>query len=552
MARLPLALVSAVLLSSAPAVAQHHPPHGHAQPDRLGNVHFETSCNAEARQRFNRGAAWLHSFEYEEAERTFREAAAADPRCAMSHWGVAMSRYHPLWAPPSPADLAEGKTALDRAAAIGAGTQRERDYVAALRTFYGDTGKLDHRARTFAYEAAMEQLHRRYPDDREAAIFYGLALIASGMIDDDGKFGREIRAAGILNRVLAAEPEHPGVAHYLIHSYDYPPLAHLALAAARSYAGIAPASAHAQHMPSHIFTRLGLWDEAIRSNIAAEAAARAYAARAGLPGAWDEQLHAIDYLAYAYLQLGQDKEARRLIDTLNSIERVDPPNFKAAYTFSAVPARVALERRQWEEAAALALPSNALRALPWERFRWTQAHVHFARAVGAARGGNVEQARREVAALTEIRGGLDRPAGEYDWGTQVEIQRRIASAWLAAAEGRRDEALTVMRAAADLDDATEKHPVTPGAILPAREQLGEMLLEFGRGAQALVEFEASLRRAPRRFNSVAGAAKAARLAGKPAEAHRHYAVLRELGRGGNGTRPELADARTFLVSASAQ
>jgi tetratricopeptide (TPR) repeat protein len=534
-----LTLATALLASQAP-------PHaGHQTSSQVGTVNFAVSCEAEAQQLFNRGVAWLHSFEYEEAERTFLRAAEADPRCAMSHWGVAMSNYHPLWAPPTPAELDKGRTAIARASALGGRTARERDYIAALSTFYAAGAPSDHRSRSFAYADAMERLHRRYPRDSEGAVFYALALIATGTMEQDGRYARETRAAAILNRVMARTPDHPGVAHYLIHSFDYPPLARLALPAARRYAGIAPASAHAQHMPSHIFTRLGLWGEAISSNLAAQAAARSYAAAHRMPGAWDEQLHAMDYLVYAYLQAGQDDEALAVLQNLNGIERVDPPNFKVAYASTAIPARFALERRQWREAASLSLSPNTLRLVPWPRFRWAEAYVHLARAVGAARTGNVEQARSEVAILQDIRGALTAAPGEYDWGTQVDIQRRIAAAWLAAAEGRREDALQLARSAADLDDSSEKHPVTPGAVLPAREQLGELLLELERPAEALVEFEAALSRAPNRFVAVYGAARAARLSGDPRKARQHYARLVE---GRAGARPELLEARSYLAA----
>lgn len=511
-----LLFAAAILAAAGPAWAQHE--HHAAE---LGEVAFATSCRAEAQGTFNRAIAWLHSFEYEEAEKSFLEAAGADPKCAMAQWGVAMSHYHPLWAPPGPAELEKGAAAVARAQALGAPTARERDYVAAMAAFYRDAATVGHGPRVLAYVDAMRELHRRHPDDQEGAVFYALALIAAGTMDNDESFAREKEAAGLLNAVLARQPRHPGVSHYLIHSYDYPPLAHLALPAARSYAGIAPASAHAQHMPSHIFSRLGLWKEAIASDLKAEAAAKAHAARNKMPGAWDEQLHAMDYLAYAYLQLGEDAKARGVMDELNAIERVDPPNFKVAYSMAAIPARYALERRQWAEAAALALPPTSVAAVPWARFRWAQAHIHFARAVGAARSGKVELAREEVGRLAEIVQALPAKPGEYDWGKQVDIERQIAAAWLSKAEGRGDEAVGLMRAAADLDDATEKHPVTPGQILPAREQLGELLLELNRPAEALAEFEASLTRAPGRFGGLSGAARAADLAKESAKAARY-------------------------------
>ncbi len=514
-------LLAALILAATPAHAQlDHSQH------KLGTVEFPISCNAEAQRQFNVATAWLHSFEYEEAENGYLAAATADARCAMAQWGVAMSNLHPLWAPPSASELQKGVSALDEARRIGTTTKRERDFIDALSTFYDNAETLDHGERMLAYVGAMKRLYLSDPNDAEAAIFYSLALIAAGTIDDDDTYAREVEAAGILNRILARQPDHPGVTHYLIHGYDYPALAHLALPAARAYAGIAPDSAHAQHMPSHIFTRLGLWDEAIRSNLAAEAAAIAYAMAHGMAGAWDEQLHALDYLAYGYLQLGQERNARTVLERLNAIERVDPPNFKVAYAFSAVPARFALERRQWDEAAALELSPAARNAVPWARFPSAEANIHFARAIGAARNGDIAAARRETARLQAIREQLPARNGEYDWGKQVEIQRQIAAAWLASAEGQTDQAVTLMREAANLDEATEKHPVTPGAILPAREQVGELLLASGRPAEALAEFEASLRHTPGRFNSILGAARAAELSGDTAKARQYRLTLK--------------------------
>ena len=524
-------VLTALILAVTPAQAQQqHASH------KLGTVDFPISCNAEAQRQFNVATAWLHSFEYEEAQNTYLAAATADPGCAMAQWGVAMSNLHPLWAPPSASELQNGVNALVRARQIGSKTQREGDYVEALFAFYGNAATLDHGTRTLAYLDKMERLHRSYPDDEEAAVFYALALIAAGTIDDDKTYTRETNAAKILNRVLARHPNHPGVTHYLIHGYDYPALAYLALPAARAYAGIAPASAHAQHMPSHIFTRLGLWDESIRSNLAAEAAAKAYATAHGMAGAWDEQLHAIDYLVYGYLQLNQEQNARSVLERMNAIRRVDPPNFKVAYTFSAVPARFALERRRWDEAAALELSPTARKAILWDRFTWAEANIHFARAIGAARKGDIVAARRETGRLQAIREQLPARNGEYDWGKQVEIQRQIAAAWLASVEGRPEQAVTLMREAATLDEATEKHPVTPGAILPAREQVGELMLASGKSAEALAEFEASLSRTPGRYNSILGAAQAAKRSGNIAKARLYRLMLKILGPAHTGKR----------------
>ena len=515
----------------------------HQHEHEVGKVNFPVSCSASAQEQFNRAVAWLHSFEYEEAEKAFKQVSLTDQKCGMGYWGVAMSNYHPIWAPPTAEELKKGQESIEKAKSVGAGAQRERDYIAAIEVFYKDAGVLDHRTRAFAYRDAMERLYRRYPKDREAAVFYALTLIATGMMANDKSYASEKKAAEILNRVLAAEPEHPGVAHYLIHSYDYPPLAHLALPAARSYAKIAPASAHAQHMPSHIFTRLGLWQEAIRSNLDAEASAKAYAARNRMTGAWDEQLHAMDYLAYAYLQGAEDKKAEGVLNELNAIRRAEPENFKVAYAFTAIPARYALERRRWSEAAALTLrPSD----FPWDRFPWAEANIIFARAIGAARSGDTTSARHEVEKLAAIRQSLVEVKGDYDWGKQVEIQLQAATAWLAQAEEKGEEALRLLRGAAELDDSTDKHPVTPGAPIPAREQLADLLLELNRPADALKEFEASLRNAPNRFNGVYGAAKAAMALGDQRKAKTYFSRLVELCPNADSERPELGQAKKSL------
>jgi tetratricopeptide (TPR) repeat protein len=540
-----LLMLSLCRINSASAQEVHQ--HRHDLPEKLGQVNFTVSCNPQARRQFNRAVAWLHSFEYEEAEKAFGEVTVTDPRCGMAYWGIAMSNYHPLWAPPTAAELKKGLSAIEKAKVVGARTPRERDYIAAIELFYKDSDKLDHRTRTFAYSEAMEQLYRRHPSDSEAGVFYALTLIATGTMANDKSYASEKKAARILNSVLAREPQHPGVTHYLIHSYDYPALAHLALTAARSYAKIAPASAHARHMPSHIFTRLGLWQEAIESNLGAKAAARDFAVRNHMSGTWDEQFHAMDYLAYAYLQGAQDKQARGVLDELHKIEKAEPETFKVAYAATAIPARYVLERRRWDEAARLALPPGTLGAFPWQRFRWAEAHIHFARAIGAARTGDAASARRDVERLAAIREELVEIKGGYDWAKQVEIERQVASAWLALAEGKREESLRLMRGAAELDDATEKHPVTPGTLLPAREQLGELLLELEQPAAALQEFETSLRSAPNRFHGLYGAARAARLAADQKRAKTYYTKLLALCSRADSTRPEIEEAKAFLA-----
>src|SRR6185369_568358 len=449
--------------------------------------------------------------------------------------------YHPLWAPPSAATLAKGSAAIEKGRGLTA-TPRERDYVAAIATFYTDHDTLDHRARAAAYEKAMAQVHARYPDDREAAVFYALALDATAA-PTDKTYANQKKAAAILEKVYAEQPNHPGVAHYLIHSYDYPPLAGQGLVSARSYAKIAPSVPHAQHMPSHIFTRLGLWQESIDSNRASASAGKAYYARMGKDTVWDQTLHALDYVVYAYLQTGQDTQARAVLEELSAMQKAEPESFVAAYAYAAIPARVALEQHRWSEAATL---SPASKPFPWERFAWAEAITTFARAVGAARSGGAAKARAEVQKLDGYRTTLVAAKQTY-WAEQVNIQQQAAAAWAARAEGKNDEALKLMRSAADLAASTEKHPVTPAPVVPARELLGEMLLDLNQPAQALIEFEASAAREPNRFNGLFGAARAAELSGNGAKAKALYGKLVSMCDRADGDRPELRQAKAVLA-----
>jgi tetratricopeptide (TPR) repeat protein len=523
-----------LLLCPLTSQAQDTHQHKHEMSEKLGSVNFAVSCNRAAQQQFNRAAALLHSFWYDEAEKGFAEVAKTDPKCGMGHWGVAMSFYHPVWQPPTRAELQNGTAAVEKANLVGARTQREKDYIAAIGTFYKDSDKADHRTRSLAYEKAMEQLHLRYPKDREAGIFYALALLGTAL-PTDKTYANQKKAAAILNQILAAEPNHPGVAHYIIHSFDYPALASLALAAARSYSKIAPDSPHALHMPSHIFTRLGLWQESIDSNIASATAARKHASS-------KDEVHAMDYLAYAYLQTAQDRKVEELYDAVYRMNKFDNV-FQVAYALAAIPARYTLERRRWSDAAELKVPAANF---PWNRFSYAEAIVYFARSLGASRNGDTAGASKEIERLTAIQKSLAAAKEDY-WATQVEIQRLAAAAWLAYAEGKRDEALKLMRSAADLEDTTEKHPVTPGAVIPARELLGELLLELREPQQALREFEAALVVSPNRFNGLYGAAKAAELAGDRKKAGTFYTKLTALGQRSDSDRPELKVAREFLT-----
>jgi hypothetical protein len=533
-----LVIACAWLTGTMSVVAQHEQhEHPAGEPEKLGKVNFPVSCDAGLQLQFNRAVAMLHSFWYEKANEEFAAVTKKDPACGMAYWGIAMTLYHPIWEAPGPAALKQGSEAVAKAKLAAPKTERERDYISAIGTFYKDSDKLDHHTRALAYEKAMEQLHARYADDREAAIFYALALQGSAS-PTDKSYANQKKAGAILEKILVEQPDHPGVAHYLIHAYDYPPLASDALDAARSYAKIAPDSPHALHMPSHIFTRLGLWQESIESNLASEAAAQKYNA----PG---NELHARDYLVYAYLQGGRDRAAKKVIDTAPPPLPKDPQYFNGLYATGTMSPRYAVERHRWAEAAALTVPPNTF---PGGRYAWAEANIHFARALGTSHIGDIDSARKELQKLESLRDTLVQTNEKY-WADQVEIQREIATAWLTLAEGKHEEALRQMRHAADHEDSTDKHPVTPGMILPARELLGEMLLELKQPAQALVEFEGTLRTVPNRYNALSGAARAAKLSGNNEKAKSYYTKL--LGicdhADADGDRPELKDAKSLLA-----
>jgi hypothetical protein len=516
-----------VTLAVSGAAAQERPG-----TEKLGQVSFPTSCAPGAQQEFNRGVALLHSFWFDAAIKSFTTVAQTDPGCAMAHWGVAMAVLgNPFAWPPSPKGLADGTSAIAKAKAAGAKTPREGDYVAALETLYRDADKVDHRTRAVAYAQAMESLSTRHPDDREAAIFYALALDATAN-PADKTYANQLKAAAILEKAFAEQPNHPGVAHYLIHSYDFPAIASRGLPAARRYASIAPSAPHALHMPSHIFTRRGLWQDSIDSNRASIAATANHF----------DSLHALDYLAYANLQMAKDGDARRVLDDTNALGKINVEHFVTAYALAAIPARYAVERRRWAEAASLALtPAD----FPWSRFPQSEAVLVFARGLGAARNNDVASARRDLERLGALRETLGAAKQAY-WAQQVEVQQQVVSAWLARAEGRAQAALELMRAAADLEDATDKHPVTPGPIVPARELLGEMLLESNQPAPALKEFEASMRVEPNRFRGLYGAARAAELSGDREKARGYYGSLLTLCEKADTERPELRQAKAAL------
>jgi hypothetical protein len=526
------ALMAVVVLVAAGGALGQPPAAAQPAGEKLGTVHFPVSCTASAQGEFLRGVAALHSFWFDTSAKAFAAAAAADPTCAMAHWGTAMTLLgNPLANPPRPKALQDGWIAVQKARAAGARTPREGDYVEAIALFYKDTDTVEHRTRALAYAKAMEQLAARYPDDREAAIFYALALNVT-LVPTDKTYANQLKAAAVLEKVFAEQPNHPGVAHYLIHSYDFPSLAHKGLNAARRYAAIAPSAPHALHMPSHIFTRLGYWGESVSSN-------RASAAVATNHGNW---LHAMDYMAYGYLQMAQDGEAKRALEAVHALGLPNNEYIGSAYALAAVPARYALERRQWSEAAALTLHP---RDFPWQRWQMAEAVNAYARGLGAARSGDAAGARREAERLSALRDSLATARQGY-WAEQADIQRHAVLAWAARAEGKAEECLALMRKAVELEGRTEKHPVTPGPIVPPRELLGDMLLDMGQRAEALAVFEASMKGEPDRFHSVAGAARAAELAGAVARARRHYARLLTIAAGADGERPELRRARAML------
>ena len=466
-----------------------------------------------------------------------------DPSCAIAYWGMAVAlQQNPLTALAPSAQATQAALAgLEKAKGAGAKTQRERDYLAAIELIYKDADKTDLRSRRLAYEKAMEALMQKYPTDREAAIFYALALNIT-LNPNDKSYANQLKAAAILEKAFAEQPEHPGVAHYLIHSYDFPPIAQKGLPAARRYASIAPSAPHAQHMPSHIFTRLGYWQDSIDSNRASAAAAKAELKMANLDAGSYNALHAMDYITYAALQLAKDKEARGVLDEVLSIVKIDSEQFGAAFAFAAIPARYALERRAWTEAVDLPLHPQTL---SWSKFPQAESINAFARGLGAARSGNVAAAKKEATRLESLAYALTTAKNAY-WAEQAEIQKLAVNGWIARAEGRNDEALALMRQAAEREDATEKSPVTPGAIQPAREMLAELLLDTGQAAKALAEFEASQKTEPNRLHGLAGAARAAEAAGDRAKARTYYTKLIELTKTADTERPEVAKAKAFV------
>jgi tetratricopeptide (TPR) repeat protein len=505
------------------------PAHG---AEQLGKVSFPTSCEPRVQAQLERGVAMLHSFWFGAGEKTFRDVLAQDPSCAIANWGIAaILMSNPLAGQgASTKGAAAAQAAIEQGRRVPSKTQRERDYLEAVAAYYQDFSTSSERARQESRSRAFEALAARYPDDDEARIFSAL-YIAGTQSQSDQTFAAYLKAAGILEKLFVKYPDHPGVAHYLIHSYDAPPIAEQGLPAARRYASIAPAAPHALHMPSHIFTRVGAWEDSIATNRRA-----ADVAKKG--GETDQAYHASDYAVYAYLQLSRDAEARREMDEALKVTGASPAQ-AIPYAVAAMPARYAMERGAWREAMELQPKPS--------KFLFTDAITHFARALGAARSGDIAAAEKDAGELTRLHKGLQDAKNNY-WATEVEIQRLAVAGWIALAQGKTDDALKLMRASADLEDRNEKHIVTPGRIVPARELLGEMLMELKQPALALKEFEASQVREPNRFRGYYGAARAAEAAGERQKAAGHFAKLVALTKDGDGTRPELAHAKAYVAA----
>src|SRR5438309_543787 len=471
----------------------------------------------------------------------------------MAQWGIAMTWWHPIWTPPTPDEMRAGKAAIEKAMSLNAGSDRERGFITALNTYYNTAdsssaapvgqschGPVGPRDRVIAYEKAMRKLYDRYPDDFETKTFYALAVLAVGYATPtDTKLSSQLQAAGILEKLWKKNPNHPGVTHYLIHSYDYPVLAERGLAAAKTYGSIAPWVPHALHMPSHIFTRLGMWDESIAANRNAADAARAYAAVRHRDATEAEELHALDYLAYSYLQEGQDAKAKEVVDFAATVRKTNPElEFIAAYALAAIPSRYALERNAWSDAAALRVP-----ALPhWSSFPFMEALIEYAHSLGRAHTGDIEGARKAMDRMRQLRDATTDPKFDY-FKRQLDQQMQAASAWVAYGEGKKEDAVNLLRRTADAEDILGKHPVSPGALVPAREQLGDLLLKLDRPREAQREFEAALKIYPGRFRGLYGAAQAAEKIGEKEKAHHYYAKLIDQTANADGSRSELAQLR---------
>src|SRR5262250_4012061 len=513
----------------ASAWADNDPRTG--SPEKLGRVHFKTSCSPAAQQEFERALAMLHSFFFPETVKAFMAIPTTDPSCAIAYWGIAISqRPNPLVGPFDAATLKRGLDAIEKGEAIGPKTQRERDWLAALKEYYQDYDKVDQDTRTRNYARAMEQLANKYPDDVEAKIFYALALNETF---DHKNMDPLLKAIAILEPIDKKYPDHPGVTHYLIHSYDFPPIAARGVPAANKYAKIAPSAPHALHMPSHIYSMVGMWEESIVANQRTIVSSNDYAARNNLDGIYAALPHSWDFMEYAYLQLGQDAKARALVDEAGAVKKIFAPRYATECGAAATQARYFLERQDWKGAATL-------QVLDIVKTPQARAVTHFARALGAARSDDFVAAQADIDTLKELRNGLEKANQGY-WAGQTEIQILAANAWVAYGQKNRDEALRLMRAAADLEDASEKHVAMENRLYPMRELLADMLMAENQPKTALKEYETSMKNAPMRLRGFYGAAKAADAIGDSKKAREYFDKLAKLTRNADSDRRELQE-----------
>ncbi|HEY7098791.1 MAG TPA: hypothetical protein VH437_18835 [Terriglobales bacterium] len=501
----------------------------------IGSVHFATSCAKSVEGNFNHGVALLHSFQYEQARSVFEDVVRQDAHCAMAMWGVAMSHYHGLW---DNGDTAAGRVALRKAQSLASEnaqtTVREKAYIDALAEIYREDGK-DVPTHARAFEQKMGEVQAAYPDDSEAAIFHAVTLAITAP-KTDKTFSNQRKCGEILEPIFAKQPQHPGVAHYIIHCYDNPVLAERGLPAARAYAKIAPASAHANHMPSHIFTRTGLWDESIASNRKSADLAASAESTSMNGEARDQRLHAMDYMEYAYLQSGRMQQAKAVIDEMNSLPPAKGLSLTGNYGLAAIPARYAIETHDWKQAGGLKAPPNLV---PWaEAISWT------AIGVGSARLGDVSRASDAEKTLASLRDATSKQNNQY-WANQIEVQRLEVAAWISQSSNKSDDSLRLLRSAAELEESMDKHAVTPGAVTPAREMLADLLMLQKQPQEALTEYRSVLGVAPNRFNALYGAASAAQAAGNSPVAAQYYQKLLSIA--GESERPEVVEARAKLA-----
>ncbi len=509
----------------------------------FGEVSFSLSCRYDLRETFDLGLTLIHSFEYAEAEKAFVSILDKDSECLMAYWGAAMSILnHPLSFKQNPKSLKRGEELLKVAKTLTPNNEKEKDYIDAVSIYFKDWQNLDTQTRKLNYESKMEELYIKYPDDVETAVFYSLSVLATADLNDK-TYSKQKKSGKILEKLFEKYPNHPGIAHYIIHNYDSPELAHMALTTARKYAVIAPSSAHAQHMPSHIFTRLGLWNESIKSNIDSADSAVCYAESVNPNANWVSEIHALDYLVYAYLQLGDNAKAQSEMNKMKNIKEVFPADhFASAYALIAVPSRLAIENKNWELATQLELPKTKL---DWDKAHWPKAMLHFSRALGFSNTGNSAAAEKELKSLIILRDKLNDAKNTYESG-QVTIQIEAVRGWIEYSKGNSNKAIEYMKLASDLESKTSKAAVTPGEIIPADELLADLYLALNKPKQALESYEQNLKGHPYRFNGIYGAAKAAEKLNDIRLAVYYFDQLVKLSADTNSSRPEISEAKEFL------